>query len=112
MAKLVYTRMCLNCLFCPQRIVSPERMNAILDDCRQKQSSFTCHTSSPGCGDEPDDVMCAGYWSQEFTQAQRDLAVIAGWVEFVERQTDMPLIGYEEQFEQRFEKKQRAKRRK
>ncbi len=112
MAKLVYTRMCLNCLFGPQRIVSPERMIAILDDCRQKQSSFTCHTSSPGCGDEPDDVMCAGYWQQEFTEAQRDLAQVAGWIAFVERKTDMPLMAYEDLSEKRFEKKKRTKRRK
>lgn len=97
MTKQVYSTRCFNCLFTRNRIVSIERMTEILDTCRRDNSSFTCHTSSPGYGDEPEDVMCAGYWDQEFSQEERDLAEIAGWVEFIERKADKLLICFDDQ---------------
>jgi hypothetical protein len=53
---------CGECLFSPERIVSVERMQEILVDCRKTGKYFICHKAPKG------QACCYGYYHAGLTQ--------------------------------------------
>jgi hypothetical protein len=94
MPKKIFTRQCSNCLFSKNRIVSKERAEEIVSNCHSRKSTFTCHKSKRK--GKFSDVMCAGFWRNEFSESERSLSVMAGWVTFVEHENDQRMPSHEE----------------
>lgn len=55
----VFDSICKNCLLTKNRIVSPERMKGIIEDCKKEQSFFICHNSPEG-----EEICCKKFYTQ------------------------------------------------
>lgn len=73
---------CDQCLFGPNRIVSPTRMREVLKTAQRKDSHFVCHKASIAGRD----VACRG-WHDRFSSNLSRIAERLGMVEFVDPAT-------------------------
>lgn len=71
---------CSRCLFTPERLVSGQRMRAIVESCRRDGNHFTCHVGTLNGGQ---DVWCRTWWDTQETEEVREFAEAIGAVEFV-----------------------------
>lgn len=60
---------CDQCLFSPNRIVSKERMQEILDDCAKNNSQFLCHKFQ--IKHPKSKVICRGFYEEKDSVAMQ-----------------------------------------
>ena len=75
----VKSRCCNQCLFSKNKIVSDERKEQILRDCRRNDTHFTCHKASI----EEKDIVCRGFYERETSQMIR-ISGRLGMLKFVD----------------------------
>jgi hypothetical protein len=75
----VMEEQCDQCLFDPKnRIVDEERMQELLDECREQDAHFACHKATIANRD----VVCRGFYDNETSQLIRIMQRLAA-IEFV-----------------------------
>lgn len=67
----IQKKMCNQCLFSPNKIVSDERKAEIIEECLKRDSFFVCHKAS--LIDEV--ACCAGFW-HEYRRDVLDLRIV------------------------------------
>jgi hypothetical protein len=91
----VYEKSCANCLFSPERIVSPKRATDVLKDCLARDTFFVCHKSSLSDGDRQ--VCCKRFYEAFGDMVQIiQIAQRLDAVEFVPLPDDKPLPAWRE----------------
>lgn len=78
----VYKKRCRNCLFSSDRIVSSERMNEIIQECKDNDTHFICHVSTM---ENSGNTCCRGFFDtigDDITKIQ--IAKRLGLIEFIE----------------------------
>lgn len=77
----VYKKPCKNCLCSNNRIVSLDRMNEIIEDCKKEQTHFICHKASI----KNEQILCHSFYKKygHFSQLVQ-IAQRLNMVKFVE----------------------------
>lgn len=78
----VFSKRCNQCLLSKNRIVSKERADSIINQCKKEQRHFICHKATIN----GEDIMCKGFYDQygEFSQLV-SIAERLNAIEFVEQ---------------------------
>lgn len=89
----VYEKCCKNCLLSPDAIVSPERVEQIIEDCDRYDNHFICHKASM----EDKDICCRRFYD-EFGNVGKVLRMAKHFdlVEFVPQPDSKKLISHKE----------------
>lgn len=89
----VFDKPCKNCLLSEERIVSPEAAQAIIDECKQKETYFICHKASMN----GTATCCHAYFKQYGGHAiQIRLASVMQAIQFIPQPDDERLPSYKE----------------
>ena len=89
----VYKDQCKNCLLSSDAIVSPDRVKDIIQECKQNQKHFVCHTASI----KGEDICCKKFYDElGHTSQMIRIAERLNMVEIVEREESKKLPTWKE----------------